>query len=110
MLIKKNTDPDAQELALIDAGAEDIVDIGDSFEVYTAPTALGQVHKKLKDQGFEITESELQMKPVNFQTVTDPSVASKAIKFIEDMEDLEDVQNVFSNLDIPDDVMNTITS
>jgi YebC/PmpR family DNA-binding regulatory protein len=108
MLVKKGTDPDSQELALIDAGAVDIVDAGDSFEVYTAPTALGQVHKKLKDQGFEITESELQMKPINFQTIEDPSTASKAIKFIEDMEDLEDVQKVFSNLDIPDEVMNKI--
>jgi YebC/PmpR family DNA-binding regulatory protein len=108
MLVKKSSNPDAQELAMIDAGAEDIEDAGDLFEVYTAPTALGQVHKKLKDLGYEITESELQMKPVNFQTITDPAVASKAIKFIEDMEDLEDVQKVFSNLDIPDDVMSKL--
>jgi len=105
MLVKKGTDPDAQMLQIIDAGAEDINDSGDSFEIYTAPNLLGQVHKKLKELGFEITESELQMKPINFQEVTDPSVASRAIKFIEDMEDLEDVQKVFSNLDIPDDVM-----
>jgi YebC/PmpR family DNA-binding regulatory protein len=108
MLVKKNSDPDSQMLAIIDAGAEDIEDAGESFEVDTAPTVLGQVHKKLKDLGFEITESELQMKPLNFQTITDPAVATKAIKFIEDMEDLDDVQKVFSNLDIPDDVMSKI--
>lgn len=110
MLIKKSADPDSQMLALIDAGAEDIEDTGDGFEVYVAPDKLSSMHKKLVESSFEVTETELQMKPVNFQTIDNPSDASKAIKFLDDMESLEDVQKVFSNLDIPDEVMQKLES
>ena len=108
MLIKKTGDPDSQMLQLIDAGAEDIADADGEFEVYVAPDKLGQIHKKLIEAGFEVTESELQMKPKNFQTISDPGVAAKAIKFMEDMESHDDVQKVFSNLDIPDEVLKQI--
>ena len=105
IFVKKSGDPDTQELALIDAGVEDIEDAGDGFEVYVAPEKLSEMHKKLVGGGFEITETELQMKPKNFQTISDAGVAAKALKFLDDMESLEDVQKVFSNLDIPDEVM-----
>jgi YebC/PmpR family DNA-binding regulatory protein len=108
MLVKKNPDPDTQMLQLIDAGVDDINDSGEFFEVYTSPALLGQLNKKLIDMGFTVTEAELQMKPINFQTISDPSVAAKAIKFIEEMEDLDDVQKVFSNLDIPDNIMSQL--
>jgi YebC/PmpR family DNA-binding regulatory protein len=108
MLVKKSTDPDAQMLQLIDAGAEDIEDTPDGLEVYVAPDKLSQIHKKLVEGGFEVTETELQMKPKNFQTVDNPAQAVKALKFLEDMESLDDVQKVFSNLDIPDEVMKQI--
>lgn len=105
MLVKKSADPDSQMLALIDAGVEDIEDSGDGFEVYTAPEKLSEMHKKLVGSSFEVSQAELQMKPKNFQTITDPAVATKALKFLDDVEGLEDVQKVFSNLDIPDEVM-----
>ena len=105
MFVKKSADPDTQELALIDAGVEDIEDSGDGFEVYVAPEKLSEMHKKLIAAGFEINETELQMKPKNFQTITDAGIAAKALKFLDDIEALEDVQKVFSNLDIPDEVM-----
>ena len=108
MLVKKSADPDAQMLQLIDAGVEDIEDTEDGFEIYVAPDKLSQVHKSLADAGFEVTESGLQMKPVNFLTISDPVAATKALKFLESMEEPDDVQNVFSNLDIPDEVMQKI--
>ncbi len=108
MLVKKNADPDAQMLTLIDSGAEDIEDSPDGFEVYVAPDKLGQTHKKLVENGFTVAETELQMKPKNFQTIENSADASKAIKFMDDIESLEDVQKVFSNLDIPDEVMSQI--
>jgi transcriptional/translational regulatory protein YebC/TACO1 len=108
MVVKKTADPDAQMLALIDAGAEDMEDVGAEFEVYVAPDKLGQVHKKLTEMGFEVSESELQMKPINFQTITDPAIAAKVMKFIDDMESHDDVQNVFTNADIPDEVMKNV--
>jgi YebC/PmpR family DNA-binding regulatory protein len=108
MVVKKSQDPDAQMLKLIDAGAEDIVDGEGEYEVYVAPGELAQIHKKITDTGFQVTSAELVMKPKNFQEITDPEVAAKDIKFIEELEDMEDVQNVFTNLDVPDEVMSKI--
>lgn len=108
MLIKKGADPDTQMLQLIDAGAEDIEDSPDGFEIYVAPDKLGQIHKKLVEADFEVIQAELQMKPKNFQTIDSPGDAAKALKFMDDLENLDDVQKVFSNLDIPDEVMREI--
>lgn len=108
MLVKKNANPDEQELNLIDLGAEDIEATDDGFEVYVAPDKLSEIHKKITGAGFEVTTAELQMKPVNFVEVTNPADASRALKLLESLEDLEEVQKVFSNLDIPDDLMSNI--
>jgi YebC/PmpR family DNA-binding regulatory protein len=110
MVIQKSSDPDAQMLQLIDAGAEDIVDGEGEYEVYVAPDQLAQIHKKITDAGSQVTSAELVMKPKNFQEITEPEVAAKDIKFIEELEDMEDVQNVFTNLDIPDEVMENISA
>ncbi len=110
LLVKKSGNADEQMLKLIDVGAEDIQDSEDGFEVYVAPDKLGLVHKKMTEAGFEIIQAELQMKPINLQTISDPVQAQKAIKFLDDMENYDDVQKVFSNLDIPDDVMQKIES
>lgn len=108
MTVKKNADPDTQMLSLIDAGAEDIEDAGEEFEVYTAPDKLSQVQKDLIAAGFEVKDMELQMKPKNFVAITDPGVAQKVLKFIDEVESHDDVQNVFTNADIPDSVMASI--
>ena len=104
MLIKKNDDPDSQTLKLIDLGVEDINDSEDGLEVYVAPEKLGEMHKKLVGEGFEVTTVELQKKPKNFQTIEDAALASKVVKLIDNLEDLEEVQKVFTNLDIPEGV------
>lgn len=98
LLVKKSSDPEAQMLQLIDAGAEDIQESPDGLEVYVAPDKLGQIHEKLKEAGFVVTQTELQMRPKNLQTISDPQEASKAIKFLEEIENHDDVQKVFSNL------------
>lgn len=109
MLIKKSNDVDAEMLSLIDLGAEDIVDSSDGLEVYVAPERLGEMHKDLTAKGYEVLSAELQMKPKNLVAVTDVSEAGRAIKFLDSFEELEDVQKVFSNIDIPDEVMAKIT-
>ena len=105
MLVKKNENPEGMMLSLIDAGVEDIEESDDGLEVYVAPDKLSEMHKKIQALGFEITQTELQMKPKNFQTVSDPQNAEKVIKFLESLEELDDVQKVYSNLDIPAEIM-----
>ncbi len=98
ILIKKTGDPETQMLSLIDAGVEDIQDTDDGLEVYVAPEKLSEMHKKLGEAGFEISETELQMKPKNLMTIESKEQAEKALKFLETLEDLDDVQKVYSNL------------
>lgn len=109
MLIKKSDNPETQELSLIDAGVEDIEESADGLEVYVSPEKLGEMHKKLVALGFEVLAAELQMKPKNLQTVTNRLEASKAIKFLDSFDELDDVQKVYSNLDIPDEIMAQIS-
>ena len=110
LLIKKSDDADAQMLSLIDLGVEDIEDTDDGLEVYVAPDKLGELHKDLLSKGFEVPTIELQMKPKNLQTISDPAQASKALKFLDSLEEMDDVQKVFSNLDIPDETLSQLTN
>ena len=105
LLVKKSSDVDSQTLSLIDMGAEDIVESEDGLEVYVAPDKLGEIKKKAEAAGLTISEMELQMKPKNLTSVSNPEEAGKAIKFLETLEEADDVQKVYSNLDIPEEVV-----
>lgn len=110
ILVSKSADPEAQMLRMIDLGVEDVEGTEDGIEVYTAPEKLGEERKKFEEAGFEIKETELMMKPKNLQTISDPGVAAKALTFLDTVEDQDDVTSVFSNLDIPDGVMQKISA
>jgi YebC/PmpR family DNA-binding regulatory protein len=108
LLVKKTEDPESQMLSLIDAGIEDLTETEDGIEVYTAPDKLGEIHKILVSGGFIITQAELQMKPKNLQEIANVEAATKALKFLDTLEEQEDVQKVFSNIEIPEQVMQQI--
>ncbi|QQG41436.1 MAG: YebC/PmpR family DNA-binding transcriptional regulator [Candidatus Woesebacteria bacterium] len=110
MLVKKTDDPEGEMLSLIEGGVEDVNETEDGIEVYTAPEKLGEIHKDLLAKGFEITQVELQMKPKNLQAISDPNQASKVVKFLDALDELEDVQKVFTNVEIPDEVMNKLAT
>ncbi len=98
-------DEDPEELALlaIEAGAKDIETDGQWLEIYTDPTSLQRVKEALEQQGFSI-ESQLSMIP---KSVTSLSLEKtmQTMRLIDALEELDDVQQVFSNLDISDEVM-----
>jgi len=106
IVVKASADKfDDIELAAIDAGAEDIVRGDDSVEVYTSPTELHAVKKGLEEASFEVDSSEITYEPENTVDIADEDKARKVLKFMEALEEDDDVSNVFSNFDIPDDVM-----
>jgi len=91
--------------AAIDAGADDVlVDDDNSIEVLTAPTEFESVRDAMRAAGHEPENAELTMRASN-NTELDLQAASSMIKMIEMLEDLDDVQNVYSNADIPEDVL-----
>ena len=97
-------DPDELALMAIDAGAED-VQVGEGLvEVYTTPEDLTKVRDALATEDITIETSELTMEPQSTVSMDEAS-ALKTLAMIEDLEELEDVQEVFSNLDMSDELL-----
>jgi YebC/PmpR family DNA-binding regulatory protein len=105
MLLEKKDDPETQMLSLIDLGVDDVEETGDGIEVYTHPEKLMETKKVLEEKGFVVKEAELYMKPLNYQVITDPEVAKKVLSFLDTLDDLDDVQKVYSNVDIPESLI-----
>lgn len=93
------------ELAVIDAGAEDLSQEEEVFEIITADTDLMQVRDKLEEVGFEIEKAELSYLPKNEVKIEDEQAAQKVLDFVELIEDDDDVSNVYSNFDIPEEIL-----
>jgi YebC/PmpR family DNA-binding regulatory protein len=92
-------------LAALDAGAEDIEDQGDAWQVTTAPTDLHAVRTALDGAGITVTSADLTMLPSTTIALSDASSAKSVLRVIDALEEHDDVQNVYANFDIPDDVL-----
>jgi YebC/PmpR family DNA-binding regulatory protein len=90
--------------AVLDAGAEEVNDIGDSLEVISEPTDLVAVRTSLQDAGLDYDSAEVSFVP-SVTVEVDKSGAAKVFRLIEALEDSDDVQNVFGNFDVSDEVM-----
>ncbi len=108
---KDKIDEEALTDHALEAGADDIDSSPEEvYLVETDPSALGDAHKYLEDQGIEIKTSAIDLIPQNRIEITDVSKAQQVIRFIEALEDDDDVQKVFSNFDINDDVLQQLNA
>jgi YebC/PmpR family DNA-binding regulatory protein len=105
ILDKAAAEEDDLMLAALDAGAEDIADQGDTWQVTTAATDLNAVRTAISEAGIEVKESELTMLPSTSVALDEASKAKSVLRVIDALEDHDDVQNVYANFDIPDDIM-----
>ena len=96
------------EIAL-DAGAEDIRTKDESYDVITAPDALHDVRQALDTAGIKYTNAEITMLPKNTVRV-EGKEASQILRMMDQLDELDDVQQVFANFDIPDDVLEALTT
>ncbi len=101
-----SADPDEVALIAIDAGAEDVEISDDTVEVYTEMTDFRAVRDALTEAGVELLDAQLSWLPQS-QLTLDEKEAMTNLKLMEALEDLDDVQQVFSNLDISDEVLAT---
>jgi YebC/PmpR family DNA-binding regulatory protein len=90
--------------AVLDAGAEECNDLGDSFEVISAPTDLVAVRTALQTAGIEYDSADSNFVPATTIEL-DEEGARKVLKLIDVLDDCDDVQNVVANFDISDEVM-----
>lgn len=93
----------------INAGAEDFLDEEDEYKVITAVENFQIVTESLEKLGFKHKSAELSRLPENTIEVTDPAVATSLLKLMDRLEEHNDVQNVYSNFDIPDEVMEKVS-
>jgi YebC/PmpR family DNA-binding regulatory protein len=90
--------------AVLDAGAEEVNDLGEAFEVMSEATDVVAVRTALQDAGIDYDSAEAQFVPAT-QVEVDVEGARKILRLIEALEDSDDVQDVFANFDASDEVM-----
>jgi len=104
---KSKTTEDDLMVAALDAGAEDVKDEGEFFEVVTGPTGLEKVKEALRQIGLEFTSAGLTREPQT-TIMLDGKHAEQILRVMDALEDNDDVQKVYSNFDVPDDVMDKL--
>ncbi|HEV7934327.1 MAG TPA: YebC/PmpR family DNA-binding transcriptional regulator [Actinomadura sp.] len=104
---KDGTSEDEVMMAVLDAGAEEVNDLGDSFEVVSEAGDMVGVRSALQEAGIDYESADANWLP----SVTVPleeENAKKVFRLLEALEDSDDVQDVFANFDVSDEVMEKI--
>lgn len=95
---------DALMEVALEAGADDVARDDDAFEVVCEVPAFEGVRKALEEKKIATESAEITMRPQSTITI-DAETGGKVLKLIEAFEDHDDVQNVYSNFDMPEEVM-----
>ncbi len=93
--------------AVLDAGAEEVNDLGESFEVVSEATDVVAVRTALQSAGLDYESAEATFLP-SVTVELDEEGARKVFKLIDVLEDSDDVQNVYANFDVSDDIMASV--
>ena len=97
------TEDDVME-AVLEAGADEVNDLGESFEVISEAGDLVAVRKALQDAGIDYESADASFVP-SMTVELDAEGAAKIFRLIDALEDSDDVQNVYANFDVSDEVM-----
>jgi len=97
-------------LAALEAGAEDVDDQGDSWQVTTGPSDFNTVREALEAAGLPMASADLTMLATTAVPLENEADARKVLRVVDALEELDDVQSVYSNFDIPDDIIQAVTS
>lgn len=106
--LDRNIDEDDLMMVAADAGAEDLADFGDSWQIVCPPTSLGELRHALETADYKVRSAELSMICATTIELKDESEARKVLKVVDALEDLDDVQNVYANFDIPDSILELV--
>ena len=110
MVEKKAAGEDDLMLVAADAGADDIVDMGDLWQVTTPPTELHAVRTAIEAAGIAVKESDLTMVPTTSVELAEESAAKSVLRLVDALEDHDDVEAVYANFDIPESVLEAVTA
>ena len=94
--------------ATLDAEPEDIVDDGDSFKIVSDPNNLVEVRKAVQAGGFDYESADTEFRPQFEQAISDADAAAKLFRLLDAIEEVDDVQDVWSNEDVPDEILESL--
>ncbi len=95
-------------LAVLDAGAEEVNDIGESYEIVCEATDLPLVRDALREADLEWESADVSWLPSANVPIDDDGTARQVLRIVDALEDSDDVQNVWSNFDIRDEVLESV--
>jgi YebC/PmpR family DNA-binding regulatory protein len=104
----KEIDEDTVLEATLDAGAEEVNDLGDSWQVQCEATDVVAVRTAVQEAGLDYDSADVEFVASMDIPVGDAATAAKVIKLVDVIDDRDDVQNVFSNADIPDELVDEL--
>ena len=93
---------------VLDAGADDMTNEGEQFEILTDPATLTKVQEAIEKAEIKIEQAEVRMIPDTYVSITDKAAAKSVIRFVDALEEHDDVQDVFTNMDMDDSVLAAI--
>jgi YebC/PmpR family DNA-binding regulatory protein len=101
LIDKSITDEDHLMTVALEAGAEDLREVGEVFEVYTSPQDYEAVLEEIRRHNLAVASSDLSMIPLSTLRL-EGKPAQQMLRLMESLEDHDDVQKVFANFDIED--------
>jgi YebC/PmpR family DNA-binding regulatory protein len=104
---KADVSEDDVLMAVLDAGAEEVNDLGDQFEIVSEATDLVDVRKALQEAGFDYESADPTFLP-SVSVPLDAEGAKKVFRLIDALEDCDDVQNVYANYDVSDEILEKV--
>jgi YebC/PmpR family DNA-binding regulatory protein len=107
-LVPKAVSEDDLMLVALEAGAEDISDSGDHWQVTTPPSDLPAVRSALDEAGIGVDSAEVTLLPSTTIALDSEGEAKKVLHLVDLLEDHDDVQNVYANFDIPDSILELV--
>ena len=110
VLVDHAADEDELTLVAADAGAEDVQDLGDSWQVTTPPTELHAVRTAIEEAGMKVNSSDLTMIPTTSVALEQEDKAKSVLRLMDALEDHDDVEAVYANFDIPDSVLEAVSA
>ncbi len=97
-------------LVAADAGAEDLADLGDAWQVTTPPGELHAVRTAVEAAGMPVSSSDLTMIPTTSVALEEEGPAKSVLRLVDALEDHDDVEAVYANFDIPEKVLEALTA
>jgi transcriptional/translational regulatory protein YebC/TACO1 len=110
IVLSREIDEDELMMVALEAGAEDLVDEGDTWRLTSEPTDLNDLRDALEAAGIAFESADLTFLPTQTVPLADAGSAKQVLNLIDLLDDLDDVDAVHANFDVPDDVLQEVAA